>query len=306
MKSIIYILTSLCHRASRFTAMITMVAKTIELPRTNQGFNLSVILCSTNQGLQCSKYPAMRPLPIFSSKVGLVAERGFANSKWWLYPIGLRMKSSTVGVTTQKDEKIETEVKNTSFWLEMIPGNTNLQRSLYTVGTGGIAAAGIYTNVYIPTEETFMVVSFVIVVRALYIMLRKPVTDWTDAEFNRVHKLMVDFFGQERSDIESSILQLESYRDAIDVTSGLFSMRREIINMEFQLKAILDKNMFLQTQRAILEEKTRSLEEKKNERVRARNEALIQAVLKKISEKEIQQRILEKCISDLKSLKKLQ
>jgi DNA gyrase/topoisomerase IV subunit A len=184
----------------------------------------------------------------------------------------------------------------------MIPGTTNLQRIAYTGGVTSIFAAAVQTNLYIPTEETFMVASFVIVVRALYVLLRKPITEWTDTEYNRLRDLIIKFCSKERQQVENSISTLESYRDALDVTKALFRMRREALETEVQLKAVLARTAFMNSQRALLEERTRALEETNREKVKVRNEALIQAVLQRLSDAEIQGRLLEKCVADLQKI----
>ena len=62
-----------------------------------------------------------------------------------------------------------------------------------TLGTG-LSAFLVSQGIYIPNEETLVLVAFVITVRALYNKLAGPMSDFLDASVQVKHLCKVTFF----------------------------------------------------------------------------------------------------------------
>lgn len=58
------------------------------------------------------------------------------------------------------------------------------KKTTYATLGSGVAAFLISKGIYIPNEETLVLVAFIIVVRGLFVKLSGPVTAYLDAEFN--------------------------------------------------------------------------------------------------------------------------
>lgn len=68
--------------------------------------------------------------------------------------------------------------------LEYFPGETKMRKATYATLTGGLTAWLVANGIYIPNEETLIVVAFAIVTRVLYIKLRAPITNLIDSSIN--------------------------------------------------------------------------------------------------------------------------
>lgn len=59
-----------------------------------------------------------------------------------------------------------------------------VRKATYATLTGGLTAFLVANGIYIPNDETLILVSFLIVVRALYVKLGTPVANMIDASIN--------------------------------------------------------------------------------------------------------------------------
>lgn len=57
----------------------------------------------------------------------------------------------------------------------MIPGNSLLKKSAYTTLGGALTAALVASGIYIPNEETLILVAFLIMARLGYVKLATPI-----------------------------------------------------------------------------------------------------------------------------------
>ena len=68
--------------------------------------------------------------------------------------------------------------------LAMLPGDTAFSKTAYaTIGTG-LGAFLISKGIYIPNDETLVLVAFAITIRALYNKLSKPVSEYLETSIN--------------------------------------------------------------------------------------------------------------------------
>ncbi len=66
----------------------------------------------------------------------------------------------------------------------MLPGDTAFSKTAYaTIGTG-LGAFLISKGIYIPNDETLVLVAFAITIRALYTKLSGPVSEYLDKSIN--------------------------------------------------------------------------------------------------------------------------
>lgn len=68
--------------------------------------------------------------------------------------------------------------------LAMLPGETAFSKTAYaTIGTG-LGAFLISKGIYIPNDETLVLVAFAITIRALYTKLSGPVSEYLEKSIN--------------------------------------------------------------------------------------------------------------------------
>lgn len=85
--------------------------------------------------------------------------------------------------TPQPISKKEAQTRAQSL-LALLPGDTAFSKTAYaTIGTG-LGAFLISKGIYIPNDETLVLVAFAITVRALYTKLSGPVGEYLEASIN--------------------------------------------------------------------------------------------------------------------------
>lgn len=71
---------------------------------------------------------------------------------------------------------VETVGSKKSLFLEMLPGENNFKKALYSVLGGGATAGLIASDIYIPNEETLILIAFLIMSRLAYVKLSAPIS----------------------------------------------------------------------------------------------------------------------------------
>jgi F-type H+-transporting ATPase subunit b len=79
--------------------------------------------------------------------------------------------------------KVEAESRAKSI-LKLFPGETMFSKTAYVTITTGLVSFLISKGIYIPNEETLVLISFLITVRALYNKLSKPISDYLENSIN--------------------------------------------------------------------------------------------------------------------------
>jgi len=63
----------------------------------------------------------------------------------------------------------------------MLPGENNFKKALYSALGGGATAGLIASNIYIPNEETLILIAFLIMSRLAYVKLSAPISSLFDS-----------------------------------------------------------------------------------------------------------------------------
>lgn len=70
--------------------------------------------------------------------------------------------------------------------LEFFPGATPFRKATYATLTGGLTAFLVANGIYIPNDETLILVAFIVTSRFLYLKLATPITKLLDESINVV------------------------------------------------------------------------------------------------------------------------
>lgn len=69
----------------------------------------------------------------------------------------------------------------------MIPGEGALAKTAYTAVGGGLATLLVSQGIYIPNDETLVLLAFAVTIRALYVKLAGPLGDYLQSSINVRH-----------------------------------------------------------------------------------------------------------------------
>ena len=98
------------------------------------------------------------------------------------------------------------------------------------------------------------------------------------------------------------IAELESFRDLSAVTESFFATRRENLQLQAELDALLARNTFASGIKAKLDEAVRRETERIKAEKRSKAESLIAGLNAALKEPKMQEAILKKCLVDLEKM----
>ena len=186
--------------------------------------------------------------------------------------------------------------------LAMLPGETAFSKTAYATIGAGLGAFLISKGIYVPNDETLVLVAFAITIRALYNKLSGPVSEYLENSINEMREKWLASSVSEKEKIISSISEMEGFRDHTDVTTSFYSTRHENIILDAELTALKDQYRFFSNIKQRLDETVRKEKDRATEERRAKVEALINGINAALKDPKMQETILKKCISDLEKM----
>jgi F-type H+-transporting ATPase subunit b len=188
---------------------------------------------------------------------------------------------------------------------DIIPGQTFLSKTLYTIAIGSGSAALVNSGYYIPGEDTLTLTSFLILVRLIYVKAGKPLSDYLQAEIDKEEAKWYADRSAEKTKYANQLNHLESFKDYTQVVNTLFDMKAANVVLEDALVRAKAKNAFRlaihqKAQELVKKEQDRLINEEKEHKRRLKEE-----LLALLANENVQERILNKAINDLETKKLL-
>lgn len=184
----------------------------------------------------------------------------------------------------------------------MLPGDSLTKKSAYATLGGGLTAFLVSQGIYIPNEETLILVAFLIMARLAYVKLASPIGSMLQDYITELQAKMSSSAKQELAELERAIANMEEYKDNPEVVAAYFETCRENIVMEAELTEVQQRLTFLGSVKAKLDERVRRENERLAAERKAKQEALMKALLEELKKPKVQEAILKKCIADLGKL----
>ncbi len=204
-----------------------------------------------------------------------------------------------LATTAKTGDPTVVAVKEPHLLVRLFPGRTPISKAAIASATVAGFSAAMHSGLYIPSEETVMVVSFVLVVRSLQVLVGGKLAAWSQAQYTRFYSSLAAMRTQAERDVSSALERLRAYSDAADVASAVFGLRRGIVEMEARLAAAEARNLGIAEVRRVLEDAARAAQERRRSAARERAEALLRGVMERLADPEVQRRVLRDAISAL-------
>ena len=186
--------------------------------------------------------------------------------------------------------------------IDLLPGNTNFAKTAYaTIGTG-LGAFLITKGIYIPNDETLVLIAFALTTRVLYNKLSGPLSEYLEQSIAELREKWLASSITEKEKLVKMIEELEGFRDHSAVTEAHYATLRENIQLQAELDAVLAKNQFLMSVKCKLDEAMRREAEKQAAERKAKAETLIASLNAALKEPKMQEAILKKCLVDLEKM----
>lgn len=186
--------------------------------------------------------------------------------------------------------------------LQYFPGNTLARKATYATITSGLTAFLVANGIYIPNDETLILVAFIIVSRVLYVKLGAPVAALLDGAIDEVRTRLSASRSHQLQDATVEIEKLEDLRDFALVNESLLQTKSENVVLEAQLAELQERSKFLAGIKTQLDERVRRASEERIAQRRALVDAIMAGVMKELKDPKMQERILKKSIMDLQKV----
>lgn len=186
--------------------------------------------------------------------------------------------------------------------LQYFPGSTLARKATYATITSGLTAFFVANGIYIPNDETLILVAFIIVSRVLYVKLGTPVAALIDGAIDEVRARLAASRSHQLKDATMEIDKLEDLRDFALINESLLQTKSENVVLEAQLAELQERSKFLAGIKTQLDERVRRASEERVAQRRALVDAIMAGVMKELKDPTMQERILKKSIVDLQKV----
>lgn len=184
----------------------------------------------------------------------------------------------------------------------LLPGRTLPKKAVITTTFGGIMAMLFSQGILHVDEELLIVAAFYLTTRVLYVKAWGPLMAMVDSGIaDECHRL-----AQGRADqidhLKTALTELEAFRDYGEVHEELYRIQADNIKLELELESLVERNKNLGAIKAKLDEAVRTVEERERRVRQERVETIMKGLLEKLRDKDVQERLMKKAFTDLKSL----
>jgi F-type H+-transporting ATPase subunit b len=186
--------------------------------------------------------------------------------------------------------------------INLIPGESAIGKLGYTAVGGGLATFLISQELYIPNDETLVLVAFALATRALYTRLSGPLSAYLDTSIGEIRAKWLASSISEKDSLAERLADMQLFRDAPAVAAAHFATCQENLTMQAELDSLLATQKFIQAVQFKLDDAVRKEREKAAQERRARVEALVVGVQEALKDPKVQDAILKKCLVDLERM----
>ena len=188
------------------------------------------------------------------------------------------------------------------FLLDILPGKNIFSKTGIAASTAGAFTYLYQTGWYIPSEDTFALAGFALFARVFYMKFGQPISDYLGNEVMQIRDALLKQKSSIEIEAEKDLTILESFRDHADVTAALYDMKSENVKLEAEVARMLETVQFLQGIKTKLNEMVSKEKQRQEAARKAQNEAIMNELYQLLSKPEVQDRILQQCLSDLERL----
>ena len=226
------------------------------------------------------------------------------------FPLKYYTVTSDMGKANSKVQQEETVSRKTAMSKkeaimelakEILPGKSLLTKSIWGASIVGASSLLTHYGYYIPSDDTYSMTAFFVLLRVLYLKLGQPLSQYLDQEIALEESRWNQARTQEKSKYSAQLEHLQSFKDLNEALKLVYEMRKSVLVMEEELKSLKARaqvrvEILGAAQDLVKREQERIIEEQRIKRAQLREE-----LDRLLADPLVQKRILTKAISDLET-----
>ena len=134
--------------------------------------------------------------------------------------------SSLVSVRYQSNVPQQDPKSRAQAILDALPGSNLASKTAILSGGAGLSIAAISNEIYVLSEETIVMVSFLTVVWAIWNYLGPSYRSWAESHNDRVRNILDTARENHKTAVQSRIDSVKSVGGVVDVTKDLFAVSK--------------------------------------------------------------------------------
>ncbi|EPQ56178.1 hypothetical protein GLOTRDRAFT_110690 [Gloeophyllum trabeum ATCC 11539] len=186
-----------------------------------------------------------------------------------------------------------------------MPSSPNLITKTGTIvlGTGALAAA-ISQELYVMNEETVIAAGFLIMLTFIAKNIRGPYVDWAEGHIARIRGILEGARAEHTQAVKDRISSVEQMKDVVSITQSLFAISKETAQLEAETFVQQQKVLLAAEAKAVLDSWVRFEQQQKENEQAELARAVIDRVMKSLSDEKTQREILANAIQEVEQLVK--
>ncbi|KAI8384801.1 uncharacterized protein BYT42DRAFT_563699 [Radiomyces spectabilis] len=196
----------------------------------------------------------------------------------------------------------ESEPKQSSSIIDMLPGNSMAAKAGYVTAAGGLASVAIAKEIYILNEESLVLFSTTGLIVLFLKYLREPFSNMANEHINRIKSVLNKARDDHKVAVQERIEHVGQMKDLVEVTQALFELSRETAQLEAEAFKLKQEVAVAHEVKGTLDAWVRH---ERNVREREQKQLatyLIEKIQQDLKDPKVQQDILNQAVLDVEKL----
>ncbi|KAG9001134.1 atp4 subunit B of the stator stalk of mitochondrial F1F0 ATP synthase [Tulasnella sp. 427] len=188
--------------------------------------------------------------------------------------------------------------------IDAVPGNSLVSKTGAIVLGTGLTAAAISSEIYVVNEETVVLAGFLIIATFIARSMRGPYKEWAEGHINKIRDVLNAARAEHTQAVSSRIDAVGQMKDVVDVTKGLFALSKETAQLEADSFILKQQNAVNSEVKAVLDSWVRYEQQAKEDEQAQLTKAIIDKVMKGLTDEKNQKDILLAAVAEVEQLVK--
>ncbi|PVG02041.1 putative H+-transporting two-sector ATPase chain b precursor, mitochondrial [Serendipita vermifera] len=188
--------------------------------------------------------------------------------------------------------------------IESVPASNIVTKTGAVILGTGLAATAISQELYVVNEETVVLAGFAILATFIAKSIHQPYTQWANDQISKIRGILNQSRYEHTQAVKDRITSVEQMKDVVDLTKGLFAVSKETAQLEAEIFEQRQKVAMAAELKAVLDSWVRYEQQAKEAEQAQLAKAVIDKVLKSLSDEKAQRDILLGAVVEVEQLVK--
>jgi len=185
-----------------------------------------------------------------------------------------------------------------------LPGNSLVSKTGFVILSSGALATAISQELYVVSDETVVLVGFIAIFSYIAKAINAPYKEWANEKISHIKGLLDATRKEHTQAVADRITSVEQMKDVVDVTKNLFAISKETAKLEAEAFTLKQQVALAAELKTVLDSWARYEQQQKESEQAELSKAVIDKVLKSLSDEKTQKDILLGAVAEIEQLVK--